>query len=1063
MKLKHLKKKWNEEKQSYKDREIGSGVHSFIRSFLESYDLLSLKEGSLSKKQRKRKNEYIYEEKSKEQRRADFVIYISSEIIIPLEAKCYGNIEAGVKQLFRYQKDFDKKYGILTDGFTWRFYNNNIPKKEFNLDQIFKNPNLFLDFWKEYIKPEFYYLSFFEPKGQVSLLKGEGALLVEKNRQMFFEDITKLIENFNNKLKIEGYLESLNEKFSEKTAIELTYAYIIQFILYKTLVDNKFGKLDKEFKKRVKTIHKYLKEKRYKETLGIIDGVSAQISENIYKPFKKEQEFIRKKLLKIYHGVENNLSDVSPWLEIFLFIKKYNFANIKNEIFGYIYENYLKELYEDKNKGQYFTDPNMVNFMLKQIGFTSKKIKEKYEKDKNSISLIDPACGSGTFLYSAVSKIIKSFKNHTEEKSKRIEEVVNKNVFGLDIAELPLYLAEMNILMRMLPLIINKKYNNPVDKKIKVFLTEDSVSEFKDTSIWSKDKERQYSLEYKSKGLGYKSYVRDEKDLNEMKNSLKNYPKISRLRFDYVIGNPPYISYNNCCRQKVKIFQLMKNNEAKLSNIYGANLHSTPENSKKYRPNPNLYAFFLALGIALLKDNGKLCYIVPQTMLTAGDLDVIRYYLSKFSTLEKIIIFPHKMFTGRGLKQRKQVATSSIVLVIKKKKPKESHKVKIIYYKGKNNNIKKTLEDITKKRNIYKNEILQNRLLDNVLSWNFIKQDKKQLDFYNSYKDVGKNISIYYNHSLSMPKFKNKFFFDSGYSIDESKLPEVKKDKYYCYPKTDSNFWTIKKCKGYWPNIRSGSSPFTIKLRQANQGYNLLNSKYKVIWSYHNPKKFYFTEKPIIWARNQFCAIGSKSKNEVLYLFSILNSPLTSFVLKSNLRSKQEKNFLVSTTAIKNFVRVPKISSNNKYIKREIIKYAEKIIDLDKKRLSDFVDFSGVMVQKFDNFKITNKNLVLTYNKKKLKLPIIKNQKLVKSFLKEKYKKLLKLELEGKKIMLSELKDLFIINYQKQKEKRNYINDLIFALYFNIKFKKIGLAHIKEIRKKCSKNPFYDLLNNLEL
>ncbi|MEW6685992.1 MAG: hypothetical protein AB1393_07285 [Candidatus Edwardsbacteria bacterium] len=234
--IEDLKNKWDKEKNCYKTQEVGSGVHSFIRVCLESEELFSLKEGSLSTKLESRKREYIHEKKAKEKRKADFVIYINPDVIIPLEAECYGNIKAGIKQLFEYQKDFDKQYGILTDGFSWRFYNNNIPIKEFNLDQIFEETELFLEFWKEYIKPEFYYLSFFEPQGQLTLLKEEQILPVERNRQVFFEDITKLIRGFKNKLKIEGYLNGLDKKAKEKTAIELTYAYIIQFILYKTWV-----------------------------------------------------------------------------------------------------------------------------------------------------------------------------------------------------------------------------------------------------------------------------------------------------------------------------------------------------------------------------------------------------------------------------------------------------------------------------------------------------------------------------------------------------------------------------------------------------------------------------------------------------------------------------------------------------------------------------------------------------------------------------------------------------------------------------------------------------------
>ena len=125
--------------------------------------------------------------------------------------------------------------------------------------------------------------------------------------------------------------------------------------------------------------------------------------------------------------------------------------------------------------------------------------------------MIDPSCGSGTFLYAAVNQIIKAFGNGNNEKSKLIETIVNENIFGLDIEEFPLYLAEMNILMRLLPLIINKKYNNPIDKKIKVFLTKDSVAEFFDTALRNtindiSVKSGQLSINFDELDLGYKSY-----------------------------------------------------------------------------------------------------------------------------------------------------------------------------------------------------------------------------------------------------------------------------------------------------------------------------------------------------------------------------------------------------------------------------------------------------------------------------------------------------------------------------------------------------------------------------
>jgi len=634
-----LKSIWNKEREPYKTQEVGSGVHRFVKDLLECTDIFGLKEGDLSTPIEKRKNEFIHEKRTKDRRKADFDIFINSDIEIPVEAEQYCNIEQGEGQLSKYQSDLQKKYGILTDGYTWRFYNNSV-YRVFTLEHILSQPDYFLEFWKEYIKPEYYYLSFFEEIGQLPLF-GKETVEVEDKRQLFFQDITTLIRGFKHKLRIEGYFNGLGKREAEKKATEITYAYIIQFILYKTLVDNRFDNFDDDYKDRIETIRNAIKTRSYKDILGRIDGMSNAISESIYRPFVEEQKYIRNKLLKLYHSPKNELFDVSPWLDIVVFIKKYNFQNIHNEIFGYVYENYLKELYEEERKGQYFTDPSVVNFMLEQVGYTAKEIRNKIKAGKlDKLSIVDPACGSGTFLYSATDEIVKSFSTITDETSKQIEEIVTNNVFGLDIEEFPLYLAEMNILMRMLPLIMGEKYNNPLDKKIKVFLTKDSIAEFIGSQLITIDEQIAFSDKIiKPK---FESFVRSEEELTEMKESMTSIP---RRRFDYVIANPPYVPYNECSKQGLLVFDLIKKKQIQLNNIFGVNLHSIPDRHKKYAPKPNLYAFFIALGLALLKDDGRLCYIIPQTILTAGDLDVLRYHMAKHVTIEKIWSEPLRLDT----------------------------------------------------------------------------------------------------------------------------------------------------------------------------------------------------------------------------------------------------------------------------------------------------------------------------------------------------------------------------------------------------------------------------------
>lgn len=1054
-----LKNKWQKEAKSYAKQEVGSGVQKFVKDVFKSADLFNLAESLVSTKLEHRKNEFVEESTTKASRKADVVIYINPEIIIPVEVERYGNIEAGLQQLRNYQLDLEKKYGILTDGFTWRFFNNDYLLKEFSIDVILANPNLFNEFWQEYVKPEFYYLSFFEEIGQQKLFPED--LSVEARRQNFFQDITTLIRSFKNKLDIEGYFKTLEKKEKEKRAVEITYAYIIQFILYKTLVDNDFGDFKKKFVEKNVEIYKCLKQKQYGKILGIIDEISSNISKNIYRPFAKEQEFISKTVLDLFHSAKNELHDVSPWLDIFIFIRKYSFANVRNEIFGYIYENYLKELYEETQKGQYFTDPAVVNFMLDQIGYDRENITKRtpHRPEGEHISLVDPSCGSGTFLYSATDRLIQAVPNGSEESSRKIEELVNGNIFGLDIEEFPLYLAEMNVLMRMLPLIINEKYNNPIDKKIKVFLTKDSIVEFMDTAIrntisditvaYTKSS-GQTSLFAEKLNLDYSSYVREEGDLEEMKKSLENQPSIPRRRFDYVIGNPPYIGYNECAKQGVLITKLIREKKAQMSNIYGVNLNTVPGRIKAYAPKPNLYAFFVALGLALLKDNGRLCYIIPQTLLTAGDLDVLRYHLAKYTTIEKIITFSGKMFIGRGIKQNRLVATSSLILVVRRKIPEQIHQVEVVNYKDSEDDVETCLKNMARGRKTEKKKILQMRLFQNIANWNFIKQNDKELEFFEHY-NLNDTFDVYRIPEVSRAKFNSVFYFDKGLVFPKDEIIEAGKVQ------AEDCFNTIKvKAGAYQLGLTDMVVPkSSIRFPKGSQGIGVYEKKYKIVWRYMNPDKFYFTNKTIMLSFN-WVLISSDNKGEMLYILSLLNSKLNNFIFQKLLKSENEQAFCIGIKTVKEFVRIPKINENNQFIKNRIEKLSDEMLALEEKRLSDFIDFSKVMIQKFSGVSVENDNLVLEKDKKKTLLSIKLNKNLIKKAVDDSYNKH-GLKLEKQDIFLEELKNLPVIDLEKQSELKEYIDDLVFALYFNVPISQAEIDRPDKVKNKCSASEFYEM------
>jgi len=621
-----------------------------------------------------------------------------------------------------------------------------------------------------------------------------------------------------------------------------------------------------------------------------IKNISEFITENVYKPFKYEQKVINQKLSEKIK-TDLNIEDIAPWLDILLFINRYNFAGLKNEIFGFIYENFLKDLYNQNNKGQFFTDPDVVNFMLNEIGFIPEIIKQKAEK--NEISIIDPSCGAGTFLYSSVDRIVQTFDNGTERQANYIKTLINKNIFGIDIEEFSLYLAEMNIIMRLLPLIINDKFQGSITEKLKIFKTKDSISEF------------------------------------IQKDNL-------RENFDYVIGNPPYISYNQYSKQNIDFVQNIS-----MGNVYGINLNTAPGRIKAYSPKPNLYSFFIALGLALLKPKGKLCYIIPQTVLISADQDVIRHHLSENTTIEKIITFEGKMFIGRGLKQNKPVATSSLIFVVSKEKPPQNHKIIVENYKPYIQSQNVDIKEYIKEQNKITKLVEQNDLKNNIFNWGFLKYDE-------TFAQIIKT----YNKQLTINEYRNSLENYDHVVIDGS-VNIQKKDIITEEITNTSDYYVIPKMI-YGKNKANVFGYFKkedkIKKAQGSRNYQiLLQRQYKILWKYINFDGFYYTDtNDLIPMYQQYC-FASTDKSEILFLFTVLNSHLTKFLLEKTFKIANEDKFgfILGLTFVKEFVHIPKIANENKFIKNEIVKQTEKLINLESMQLKDFVDFT-TSIQKFE-------------------------------------------------------------------------------------------------------------------
>jgi len=127
---------------------------------------------------------------------------------------------------------------------------------------------------------------------------------------------------------------------------------------------------------------------------------------------------------------------VSGFTRVITELNKYDFSKIGYDIIGRIFEKLIPKT-ERHKLGQYFTSTDVVDLIL---GFTI-----KHPDDK----VLDPACGSGTFLVRAYHRkrflAQKLFKEGKYTKPFKSHEELVKELWGIDIAKFPAHLALINI------------------------------------------------------------------------------------------------------------------------------------------------------------------------------------------------------------------------------------------------------------------------------------------------------------------------------------------------------------------------------------------------------------------------------------------------------------------------------------------------------------------------------------------------------------------------------------------------------------------------------------------
>ncbi len=758
-----LIEKYQNNREFYRWKEIGDGTQWFSKDVLES-SIFDLSPGNT-----KVPSTYRYEATRGDDgdRGDDFILNIDG-IIVPVEVEMYENLKKWEWQIEKYMKRKNSLYGILTDGWTWRFYTRGYHGGYLTLTL----EELATDEWKRkkdklFEKKDYYLTSF----TSLSTLVSQSEFIIED----FHADLIRLAEDVQADFEFAGAFAS---GYDDEMRIKWVYSFIIQFILLKIIQDKKnidllwVGEL----------VDLLEREEWNKLTQHILKKLG--FLARFYTSYKNEQETILEKIRDKYseEGIyEGELMALRPFLDLYVFIIKYNFKTINHDIFGTVYENYLKERYkeDDTKKWQVFTPPDIVEYMLEEVGYTEEYIRstielygvsrikdtlakwapigktnysaveiEKQYLNIPGLSIIDPACGSGTFLYKAASRIVNAINKidlTSREKWLLAEALIINNIVGFDIEAFPLYLAEMNILMTLLYHNIDSTgtITNQINRQIRIFSTTDSIAEFanswetivdttirafrgdtKRNTILSKRDEEEILRIYLDIRDIYpdairtsirKAYIREfivarypieiqkiyDKSLSiedfeakisiskttdtveeehmrksiplELKSKKSDLKKLDlkiyeiilkhetkRVKFDFVVGNPPYV------KQVV-------NYDSK--SLFGVNINLPiyaqiniwGKGVKIWNSSQNLYVYFYYLGYFLMKDEWKLCFITPRSLLQQPATHKLRQFLKIHTCIKNIRDFVDgSLFYGRGINSTILVATDSCIVTVEK-------------------------------------------------------------------------------------------------------------------------------------------------------------------------------------------------------------------------------------------------------------------------------------------------------------------------------------------------------------------------------------------------------------
>lgn len=269
----------------------------------------------------------------------------------------------------------------------------------------------------------------------------------------------------------------------------------------------------------------------------------------------------------------------------------------------YIVENTVGKLCEEKRNELDIVDEAYSKGRKNRKKDTIKALDDKLTDYRNwllTLTILDPACGSGAFLNQALDFLITEHRKIDDLKAQLFgaglifsditTDILEKNIYGVDLNEESVEIAKL--------------------------------------SLWLRTAQKGRKLNKLNNNIKCGNSLIDDPEIAGEKafNWHNEFPEIfAKGGFDVVIGNPPYV--------RAEIIS----NKLYLEKKY-----------LSFNGNADLYVFFFEKSINCLKENGFLSFIAPNKWTQSNYGLNLRRFINRYNLLEFIDFGEANIFEGVG-------------------------------------------------------------------------------------------------------------------------------------------------------------------------------------------------------------------------------------------------------------------------------------------------------------------------------------------------------------------------------------------------------------------------------